>query len=188
MNMQNRDLTLDVAKGLCILLVVMGHILQRNTIEGMDQPLFNFIYSFHMPAFMLLSGCVAAFGRQKMVAATSFAFVKKKARQLALPFFVWGIIIMPLIVERIPMKDLPELFCKLLRNPSSGAWFLISLFCIQLMFLLFCLISNLNKKHRPIVGDLMAAGVLAVAYVVMSISFSKVGGVKYSLLTWQLNT
>ena len=174
--MQNRDLTLDIAKGLCILLVVMGHILQYNTIAGMDQPLFNFIYSFHMPAFMLLSGCVAALGRQNVVAGTSCTFIKKKVQQLALPFFVWGVIVMPLIVERIPLRALPESFCRLVQNPSSGAWFLISLFCIQLTFLLFCLVSNVNKRHRPIVGDLFAAGVLVVVYAAMLLSSGKITG------------
>lgn len=47
--MIKRDLSIDIAKGLCIILVVMGHILQNNTILGMNQPIFNFIYRFHMP-------------------------------------------------------------------------------------------------------------------------------------------
>lgn len=48
--MIKRDLSINnIAKGLCIIFVVMGHILQGNSILGMNQPIFNFIYSFHMP-------------------------------------------------------------------------------------------------------------------------------------------
>jgi len=43
---------LDVAKGIGILLVVLGHNAVKDYVPGMDQ----FIFSFHMPFFFLLSG------------------------------------------------------------------------------------------------------------------------------------
>jgi len=53
----NKDIKLNNVKGLLIFLVVFGHLLspfRKNSIE-----LYLFIYSFHMPLFILLSGYFA---------------------------------------------------------------------------------------------------------------------------------
>lgn len=47
--MIKRDLFIDIAKGLCIILVVMGIYFNIIPFLEMNQPIFNFIYSFHMP-------------------------------------------------------------------------------------------------------------------------------------------
>jgi len=50
---------LDVAKGILILLVTIGHALQYIFPDHsgfLNDPLFRFIYMFHMPAFMAISG------------------------------------------------------------------------------------------------------------------------------------
>ena len=55
-----RDQFLDIAKGLAIILVVVGHVLQGSTERFDDLFWFRVIYSFHMPMFVFLSGAVAA--------------------------------------------------------------------------------------------------------------------------------
>ena len=59
--MQARDYRLDKAKGLLIFLVVLGHFLERMSGWGMDlsRGFLTAIYSFHMPAFILLAGITA---------------------------------------------------------------------------------------------------------------------------------
>lgn len=52
-----RDPRWDNAKFLLILLVVFGHAIERGCeYYGFDRSLFLFIYSFHMPAFLFISG------------------------------------------------------------------------------------------------------------------------------------
>lgn len=46
---------IDRLKGLAIILVVMGHIFG---FSQPDDPITKFIYTFHMPLFMFLSGLV----------------------------------------------------------------------------------------------------------------------------------
>ena len=46
-NPPNRDITIDIAKGIAILLVVLGHL---------QNPINKYIYAFHMPLFFFLSG------------------------------------------------------------------------------------------------------------------------------------
>lgn len=63
--MQKRDLRIDRAKGCLIFLVVLGHLLAAVTpwdSDALRVPL-TLIYSFHMPAFVLLAGITAKSNR-----------------------------------------------------------------------------------------------------------------------------
>ncbi|MGP5165663.1 MULTISPECIES: acyltransferase family protein [Arthrobacter] len=56
--LKRRDQRLDIAKGLLIVLVVLGHLLEGTnfwTADTVRLPL-TFIYAFHMPAFAFLTG------------------------------------------------------------------------------------------------------------------------------------
>lgn len=48
--MQKRDTTIDIAKAIGILLMILGHC------KGLPYIFSNFIFSFHMPLFFILSG------------------------------------------------------------------------------------------------------------------------------------
>ncbi len=53
----HRDAWLDNVKGFLIVTVVIGHLV-ASVVKGFYtfEFIFNFIYSFHMPAFALVSG------------------------------------------------------------------------------------------------------------------------------------
>ena len=54
---KNRLMWADVVKGLLMILVILGHSIQCVLGEGcFDDHVWNMIYSFHMPAFMAVSG------------------------------------------------------------------------------------------------------------------------------------
>lgn len=142
---------IDVAKALCILLVVIGHILQFNFKGNGSDTAFNFIYSFHMPVFMLLSGYVAALSKKRIDRHEAANFISKKFRSLVVPFFVWGLLITPFVIRQLHQADFIPTAKQLVLNPSCGAWFIVVLFCIQMSFLLFKLISQrINIKARLI--------------------------------------
>lgn len=57
MENKERILYIDVIKAVLIFLVLWGHVIQyTNMNEGLNNPIAAFIYSFHMPMFMMLSG------------------------------------------------------------------------------------------------------------------------------------
>lgn len=66
--MINRITWLDYTKGILIILVVLGHSVQCARIQlGQDclhDYIWRIIYSFHMPAFMAVSGYVAYRGKR----------------------------------------------------------------------------------------------------------------------------
>ena len=70
-----RNRTFDVLKGIAIVLVIIGHL------PGLPHILHNFIYSFHMPLFFLVSGW---FYKEK----SGWAYIKADSRRLLLPYYI----------------------------------------------------------------------------------------------------
>lgn len=71
---------IDICKGLGIFLVVIGH----TSIARISQTLYDWIYSFHMPMFYMLSGMV--FNPTKY---SSFGiYLKRRIKTLVIPFFI----------------------------------------------------------------------------------------------------
>ena len=68
---------IDTAKGLCLILVIVGHTLPYGNLMR------NFIFSFHMPAFFFLSGMT--FRPEKY--SSCLDYIKKRGRTLVLPYF-----------------------------------------------------------------------------------------------------
>ena len=59
---------LNIVKGIAIILMIWGHCIQYCAKEAFDcfeSEVFQFIYSFHMPLFMLISGYLFFFSFQK---------------------------------------------------------------------------------------------------------------------------
>lgn len=80
---RNRILYLDVVKAIAICLVCIGHAKYLVTLDK-SSVVNDWIYSFHMPLFMLLSGYFSAHALQQPFGK----FVKKKALQLLVPAVV----------------------------------------------------------------------------------------------------
>jgi fucose 4-O-acetylase-like acetyltransferase len=84
---------LDYLKGILIVLVIYGHTIQyivyKQSAEFWNDPAFKFIYIFHMPLFMGVSGFIsyAFMGRN-----TAFEAIKKRFLQLVVPIFCWSVI------------------------------------------------------------------------------------------------
>lgn len=70
-----RDQSLDIMKGIGILLVVFAHVFHHSGI----------IYQFHMPLFFILSGAAMTYSK------SGFS-LKKKAKSLLIPYFVFSLI------------------------------------------------------------------------------------------------
>lgn len=71
---------IDICKGLGIFLVVIGH----TGIAQISQKLYDWIYSFHMPMFYMLSGMVF-----NPIKYPSFStYLQRRVKTLVIPFFI----------------------------------------------------------------------------------------------------
>lgn len=125
--MEQRNYYFDNAKFILIFFVVFGHLL-RSFIEDNESifTIYKVIYSFHMPAFILVSGYFAKGYYEK-------GYLKKITKKLILPYLVFQAIysLFYYFLYNKPSIDVDPF------NPHWSLWFLISLFCWNLMLLLF---------------------------------------------------
>lgn len=126
-----------IAKGLGILLVVIGHF-QPAVAPQWYKGMVNVIYSFHMPLFLLLSGYLYVYGKQKFG-----PLVISKIKRLVVPFISIGALffIVKWLVGQFARLDHPigpHSIIDLLLNPAASymplLWFVHALF---LMFIVF---------------------------------------------------
>lgn len=152
-NKNNRIEFIDRLKGFAIILVIVGHIIQFNDINGgSNNTLFKIIYSFHMPLFFILSGYVAAKSGSKVVNLSSLGtFLSKKTLTLILPLLSWTLISNKyFFTENFYSIQLKDIYSVLLH---PGLWFLQILFEIQVVFGIFLLLSNYINKNKRLLPD-----------------------------------
>lgn len=154
---------IDFAKGISILFVVMGHIVQYNLKGESPTVVFNFIYSFHMPLFFFLSGYVAALSNTSMSKDKVLSFIRKKGVSLLLPFITWGIIV-NMLMRNINVEEVLQQFWLLFSQPDRGPWFLYTLFVVQMAFLLERLLICYFKEYSRIAElSIVSLAILLVA-------------------------
>lgn len=149
----------DIAKGIGILLVVMGHL-------GIPPMLSNAIYLFHMPLFFILSGLLFA-------PKTGMGeFVRKKAKHLLLPYALFTVLFVPLRVwEKVGLEGETD-FSFSWHCLSPGffdvpLWFLPALFIVLMLVFLICRVERWKRRAGDVLWGLLAAGgyVLARAHM-----------------------
>ena len=111
---QSRSAGFDTLKGLLIFLVVFGHLLEPQ-VGGGPNYLYLMIYSFHMPAFVFLSGW---FSRNSTL--------KKNLTGVLLPYLVFQVIY--LLYAGLPVQ---------IHSPYWILWYLFALFLWRLPAPLF---------------------------------------------------
>lgn len=115
---------IDQLKGLAIILVVMGHVVQF-CIHSSKHWLYEDIYVFHMPLFFFLSGLVVHGARQ---GSSRPLLVARKARQLLIPLLCWG---------GLMTLFLGESYLDFLQHRYFyGYWYLWTLFLLYAIFYL----------------------------------------------------
>lgn len=116
--MENRIETIDIAKGLGILLVVIGHSLQTGSYP------VRVIWTFHMPLFFFLSGF--CYNPYKYTFGT---LLKTRVKQLFVPLLLFSAL---LLVLRIPVLSFPVAF-SIWRLFPFALWFVFILFLTELL-------------------------------------------------------
>ncbi len=111
---------IDIFKGIVILLVIVGHIVQNSFLGGgRDHQLYIWIYTFHMPAFFFCSGFLNRTDIYDFATVRSY-FVKKACRIL-IPYLTWGAIMFLYSQKQISLNSF---YHYILLKPGYGLWFL----------------------------------------------------------------
>ena len=142
----------DLAKGLCIFLVVFHHYCSYSYVS---EPLaFRcFFKAFRLPLYFFLSGVF--FKRYGGL----LDFIKRKCNKLLIPFAFWFF-----------LDVLLGKFCKI--SLSSGViWFLLCLFEVNIFFYVISLVSERFGKHKTkmLIIMTMLCGCIGIALNFLSI-------------------
>ncbi|MDT3346130.1 acyltransferase family protein [Microbacterium aquilitoris] len=144
----------DNARAACILLVVLGHAIQRLTYDSdIAQSIYYLIYAFHMPAFALISGYFSRSdppSRRRMVRILT---------DIVLPYVIFDGLwtLTKLVVEGRTDPNLTQ--------PSWTLWFLLALAIFRLVLpylallrmpLLWTLVVSISVGYLPNVDSTLS--------------------------------
>lgn len=194
-----RDNSIDIVKGIAIILVLYGHVLLK--IEGNGSSwVLDFIYSFHMPIFFIISGIFENPNN------TIRNFIIKRIKNIIYPYFVFSIIsiVISFIKFKIGIEGIESVIEKTMSfisfNGFGVLWFLPTLFFGELLFItirkslkhystllsfvlfIFCYYLHDNFDIIP---DLFFRPIIALFYINIGYEFRRIRGCRVKT-PWKL--
>lgn len=172
---------IEMLTGLAIFLVVLGHLVTGQDINapGLEwyKYLKSYLYSFHMPLFMFVSGVVFYYTLPKFPKLVDFwEYIKKKIRRLFPSYMLFAILIFfaKLISEKYLKVDNPinglEDFALIFYKPASS--FAGFLWYVYVLFLYFLTLPFLLKKIKLEILIFIALGLYFIRFPeVLSLRF-----------------
>ncbi len=159
----NRIVSLDIAKAICIILVVIGHYAPTHA-PNWYMLLNNVIYTFHMPLFMFASGYIYIATKKDVDYRT---FLLNKIRRLMIPYFTTSVIVISikLFTQGQAYVENPVTyisFLKMFYLPEAG-YFLWFIWALWWMFVLVPLFKS--KQSR----DVLFVVALLLHYIPMQL-------------------
>lgn len=144
-----RQLDIDAARGIAILLVVIGHIGALHSKKPLDNEWYFtlrwLIYDFHMPLFMALTGISFALSLPHFSTYTDvFSYARSKTTRLVVPYLFFGFLVLfgKLVaahfmhVDNQPKGTLDDVIAIFVYPTDSVAGFLWFIYVLGLYFLM----------------------------------------------------
>ena len=134
--------SIDMAKALAIIFVILGHILPKESV------LKQYIYSFHMPMFFILTGIVLKHKENEKL----LFFIKKQFIKILIPYIIFAMIF---------SNGTFKAFCWILygnrttlifADTNSSLWFLPCLFLANIIVKIMIMLLKNNTSKLLIVS------------------------------------
>lgn len=155
--MQNRLIWLDNLKAFLIILVVLGHAIQCVNPDFQHDILFRYIYSFHMPLFIFVSGYACY---RKTI---EWSMIKRRFIQLMIPYTIWSFIIC--------FTQGHMCLWEMLVYPERSLWFLYALFFITFIHVICVKLSEKIKIRQEVVVVIIAIGLFGSMFIIRSFGY-----------------
>ena len=146
----------DYVKTFACFLVVLGHLLQSLQKSNLDNYVsitgyINwFIYLFHMPLFMCMSGFFFFFKNKRFSWNEYKEFEKKKIINLSIPYITFYLLFLGINIIFSSQVNTPkgiEELKGIINNPMPPYWFLYALLSIFILIPILEKVLNHNKKN-----------------------------------------
>ncbi|MGL4997908.1 MAG: acyltransferase family protein, partial [Cetobacterium sp.] len=134
-NKKNYYNEITLAKGIGIILVILGHSFTFTGLNIFNDPINNYIlrtiYSYHMPLFFLISGFLSNIGIENL----NKKFYFTKIKRLMIPYFFINIIdAIPRYLFNDLVNNKSNSLGKVLLYSGAATWFVYTLFILFLIF------------------------------------------------------
>ena len=145
-----RDTCIDIAKGIGMIFIVLGHICSQTEDVTVYQAIRSFVYQFHVPLFFFISGMLIKTDTEWST------FLKGKIKRLYIPFVISNIIFLGIHIIFLKICNVPVIAVDCLKHtvkiilcisstPLGGAtWFLVTLLFSVLLY--WAIHSVINKE------------------------------------------
>lgn len=165
-----REKSIDILKGIGILLVILGHI--QNYIP---KNLLIYIYSFHMPLFFYISGFLYKEEYEKNLSIKEYA--KKRFKQLIYPYITLSLInLIWLIIKEHSIEQIIKFILSFGysnyifdKNYVGAVWFLLCLFNVEMIY--FIISKKFKIKRQIIIIILYIIGIIFSKFMIYRLPF-----------------
>ena len=172
---KTRNQSVDVLRGIAMLLVVLGHTMTVCTAGSEQSFFYNIIWSLQMPLFFIISGYVTKYSRGITDVKGIWRFFVRRTTAYMLPWLVWTCVIRGIIFGQGALLNIS----KLVYSMDSGYWFLFSIYIISLIFGISEFIAGILSKSENAIKKvvltsvfyIIGAVVLMVIGIIMGMSF-----------------
>lgn len=145
---------LDALKGLCMLIVVDGHIMTGNGFETYGSMSQQLLYAFVLPAFFFVSGFLAY--KKSMTAKDVWTNISRKFTYLVIPALVF-LLVSNMIKHQNPLG--------ILTYGMRGYWFPVVLFECFLIYYLSVLVIKNDKLRFALLLVLSVGGFMVTSVI-----------------------
>lgn len=132
-----RDIRFDCLKGIVILIIILGHVMQFSIPNFSDTLLFNIIWSIQIPAFMVMSGYFSISSKPLKVR------MPRKIINYFLPFIVY--FFLRCYIDNI---TLDSGFNKLINHLEFSLWYIFVLFVLSEQNDIAEFVTNIFVKEK----------------------------------------
>lgn len=159
----------DIAKGIGVFLVLLGH-LQGDKIFCYSPyilPMCEWIFSFHMPFFFIISGMLISYKND--ISKDYKETVKKRFKGIMVPYYWFSLCYMTVVIIAFIKKQimidtvLINIWYVICCYGMNVLWFLPTLFFAEILFIF--LIRKLDKKKSTLVIIIQCIVALVLAYL-----------------------
>lgn len=136
---KSRNEEIDILRGTAVLLLVLGHCIQFGSgIEYLQNNVFyqnyvfKFIYTFHMPLFMFISGYLfhRTIEQYSENGRNTWYILKDKLRSLVLPVITFGVLSELLQIVKVRHINIAEIAINFIFSLKDRFWFLWAVFLL----------------------------------------------------------
>ena len=182
LNVKKRNETLDLIRGVAILIVILGHALLS---AWADVPTENWLYeliiNFQMALLMFISGIASGFS---FPTEKNLEFIKKKAMRLLVPYLLWAELYACINTLACGGEWSIDIFISAVY--ASDFWFLRYLFVFYFVLFIVNLCYNAIKKYMKFVQGkekLLLRTLLVMAFCIVFL-LMKLPYIQYSVSMW----